>query len=350
MSKENNLTDFLTDVADAIREKKGTTEKINPQDFSDEIKGIKTSSFWTGHVDVEGLKAIGWDDEDIAYFQEHGVNWMEEDDEYYKVSDDNKALYGVLNWSNLSQYKDRIVYLPKIDAKGSYNWDGKFDECVNMRAMPMLLNGNNIRYADNMLRKCSSLLYILPLDLSKVGRASVFLEGSPYIRYAPAFNFIKTTRLGYCFNGCRLLKHIDITTSSLLISASYLFYTCTSLELITGILDISNVSDLRLFFYNDYCLHTVVPTLDLGKATNVSSFANGCISLRDIKIRNLPISIAFPSSLQLSKESLLFMINNEAATSPITITLHAEAYTRLSTDPDIVAALENHPLVSLASA
>lgn len=40
MSKENNLTDFLTDVADAIREKKGTTEKINPQDFSEEIRKI----------------------------------------------------------------------------------------------------------------------------------------------------------------------------------------------------------------------------------------------------------------------------------------------------------------------
>jgi hypothetical protein len=40
MSKKNNLTDFLTDVADAIREKKGTSEKINPQDFSDEIRNL----------------------------------------------------------------------------------------------------------------------------------------------------------------------------------------------------------------------------------------------------------------------------------------------------------------------
>jgi len=42
MSKENNLKDFLTDVADAIREKKGTTDLISPLDFSDEIKGIKS--------------------------------------------------------------------------------------------------------------------------------------------------------------------------------------------------------------------------------------------------------------------------------------------------------------------
>lgn len=44
MSKSDNLTDFLTDVADAIRKKKGTTDLINPQDFSSEIASIQSSS------------------------------------------------------------------------------------------------------------------------------------------------------------------------------------------------------------------------------------------------------------------------------------------------------------------
>lgn len=43
MAKNNNLTDFLTDVANAIREKKGTTEKINPQDFANEIANLPTN-------------------------------------------------------------------------------------------------------------------------------------------------------------------------------------------------------------------------------------------------------------------------------------------------------------------
>lgn len=42
MAKNDNLKDFLTDVADAIREKKGTTDAINPQDFSAEIASIET--------------------------------------------------------------------------------------------------------------------------------------------------------------------------------------------------------------------------------------------------------------------------------------------------------------------
>ena len=44
------------------------------------------------------------------------------------------------------------------------------------------------------------------------------------------------------------------------------------------------------------------------------------------------------------------MIENEAATSGITITLHADAYARAMANTDIIAALEAHPNVSLASA
>ena len=40
MAKNNNLTDFLTDVANAIREKEGTTEAINPQNFSSRVRAI----------------------------------------------------------------------------------------------------------------------------------------------------------------------------------------------------------------------------------------------------------------------------------------------------------------------
>lgn len=42
MAKNDNLKDFLTDLADAIREKKGTSDPINPQDFSTEIASIET--------------------------------------------------------------------------------------------------------------------------------------------------------------------------------------------------------------------------------------------------------------------------------------------------------------------
>ena len=78
--KTSNLRNFLSDIADALREKHGGSDLINAQNFSELIKsgnnntpGGGGGSSWTGHADAAGLRAIGWTDEDIAYYQEHGI-------------------------------------------------------------------------------------------------------------------------------------------------------------------------------------------------------------------------------------------------------------------------------------
>lgn len=326
MSKENNLTDFLTDVADAIREKKGTTEKINPQDFSDEIKGIKTSSsFWTGHVDVEGLKAIGWDDEDIAYYQEHGVNWNEEDDEYYKVSDDNKALYGVLTADNIQEYKDRIVWLPKIDWSETIHIEAKFKDCMFMKGMPSF-NKNSFIGCTSAFVNCFSITCIPPIDISKSSYNSSAFRYCYSLQYLPPLNnFENTITARYIFSSCfsmTELPAIDLTRITEQTGTEGIYYQCRTLRKVVG---------------------------EINALNKVVSFSY-CHALTEVKIRNLSTNINLSMSAPLSSSSLLFMIENEAATSTITITLYVDAYARLSTDPDIIAALENHPLVSLASA
>ena len=53
MAKNDNIIDFLGDVADAIREKKGITEPIAAQNFADEIKSIETDGM--RYFDVRGF-------------------------------------------------------------------------------------------------------------------------------------------------------------------------------------------------------------------------------------------------------------------------------------------------------
>jgi surface protein len=180
---------------------------------------------WTGHADADGLRAIGWTEEDIAYYQAHGVNWNAEDDEYHKVTDDNKALYGVLTADNISTYADRIVYLPKIDTSAK-------------------------------------------------------------------------TSMSSMFSGCSSLVSI--------------------------------------------------PHLDTQNVTNMSSMFSNCRSLTHAHLKNAKLAYDLSRANLLSKESLLYLINNEAATSAITIKLASYAYTRLAEDADVVAALANHPNISLA--
>lgn len=54
MAKDNNLTDFLADIANTIREKKGITTPINPQDFSSEIQTL-------GYGGADDFYTWNWD-------------------------------------------------------------------------------------------------------------------------------------------------------------------------------------------------------------------------------------------------------------------------------------------------
>ena len=100
-------------------------------------------------------------------------------------------------------------------------------------------------------------------------------------------------------------------------------------------------------FYGCYSL-TSIPQLDTQKVTSMSNMFTNCYSLTNVNLKNVKLAYQLNYSPLLSKESLLYLINNSIATSAVTIKLKAYAYTRLANDPDIVAALANHPNISIA--
>lgn len=73
--------------------------------------------------------------------------------------------------------------------------------------------------------------------------------------------------------------------------------------------------------------------------TNVQTYKSAT-KLRVVPVVASQVSLYFSDIIQLSKNSILYVINNAAPTTPITITLHANRYVQLAEDADIIAALE----------
>lgn len=90
--------------------------------------------------------------------------------------------------------------------------------------------------------------------------------------------------------------------------------------------------------------------LNVGSATLRPESFQKCYKLEFFRITNLKSNVTFHDSPLLNKECVVHMITKAAPLSAITITLHADAYTRLADDAEIIAALEAQPLVSLVSA
>ena len=269
--------------------------------YPDKIASIQAGggSGYTGHADAEGLKAIGWTDEDIEYYQTHGVNWDEEDDAYHKVPQYNIDLYGVLTIDNILTYRDRIVYLPKIDTSNETSMSALFEDCYSLVSIPQLDTSKTLSM-DGMFSRCYSLVSIPQLDTSR------------------------SVNMFDMFSSCYLLSSIPQ-------------------------LDTSNVTDMGSMFEDCHSLSSI-PQLDTSNVTDMGSMFSRCHSLKLVKIKGLKKTLSIDASLLLIKESLLYIIENAAPTEQITITISAYCYNKYNADPDVVAALAKQPNISLASA
>lgn len=282
----------------AINDKGVEVSKTEPfSSYPEKIASIKSGgSSWTGHADAEGLKAIGWTDEDIAYYQEHGVNWNEEDDWIYKVSDENKALYGELTLDNICYRTDELVYLPKLNTSGVDSLNMAFDSCKRMLAIPFL---DTAQCSDmrSMFSGCYMLRCIPPLNTSNVRRMERMFDYCTSIAYIPDLDYTSSNNMDYAFRGCYSLENLNINS-------------------------LHNVAMLDDTFYDTY-------------------------ALKNINIVGLKCNLDLIHMAGISKSSLLYIIKNASPDTQIYITLVYETYVRLSEDADIVAALEKQPKIVL---
>ena len=129
-----------------------------------------------------------------------------------------------------------------------------------------------------------------------------------------------------------------------------LFSHCKQLESIIHNSPIYSNNSIKLCF-SDTSLKYLLPDTTFGQNRSLFYCYNGidenCFysaarvhPLEEMRLYKLRANANFKYCPNLSKTSLLFMINCSDATKAIVITLHPDAYDRLSEDSDVVKALE----------
>lgn len=95
-----------------------------------------------------------------------------------------------------------------------------------------------------------------------------------------------------------------------------------------------NASNIASTFGRMYRLKTLKRFILAGITTqaNIASAFSFCYSLENCELSNLKVSVSFENSSRLSLASVVYMVDNAANTSAITITLHATAYARCQAD------------------
>ena len=250
-----------------------------------QLKG--TEPQFTGHYDRQGLKQIGWTDEEINYYNQNGVQWNESEDNYFKLTDteitgDESSTTRFLPKSStktsFNSYR-KLLAIPNIDTSSLISMNNMFYSCNSLTTIPQLDTGNVSRM-NSMFINCYSLTMIPLLNTSKVTSMSSMFQNCFSLTTIPQLDTSKVTSMGSMFYNCYSLKTIPQVDTSNVDDMGSMFFCCYSLKMIPQV-DTGNVTSMSSMFYNCYSL-TTIPQLDTSKATSMSNMFSSCFSLTTI--------------------------------------------------------------------
>jgi hypothetical protein len=204
MAKNDNLKDFLTDVADAIREKKGSTDLINPQDFSSEIASIQSGDIW-------GFDTIGYTpqnstiDDIVNYslkIKEDIANGKKSFGGDYRLVFFPNVDFSQIKTDSMNMFSAcySLIYLPSIDAINMTRMQGTFNLCSALQELHIRNTYNSWTFS-NCFYGCTSLRKVDYLDWINVTAASFTFSNCTSLVFALMENIGKSTLTTYDFSG-----------------------------------------------------------------------------------------------------------------------------------------------------
>ena len=222
MARTNNLTNFLTDVATAIKTKTGDSTAIPASQFDTKIADINTGNlsdeeYAEANTDLDNIlqgstptkvyppdwSQIGYEDtpEDILEAFSHSKqiydNW------------DNS----ITNLSNKFAGDRELKYLPLIDTHNATNMSSMFNGCNKIMTLP-LLDTSNVTNMQVMFSSCTSLVEVPLFDTSKVTSMQSMFSSCSKLETIPLFDTSNVTNIASMFSGCSNLKTIPLLDTS----------------------------------------------------------------------------------------------------------------------------------------
>lgn len=150
---------------------------------------------------------------------------------------------------------------------------------------------------DNAFSGCSALTTATLGAMANVSNASWLFSGCSALTTATLGAMAKTVSAQGVFHDCRALGSVTLDfTGGEMTSISYLFNQCNRLEIVTGVIDLSRVTDTG------------------------SAFA-GCVSLREVRLKGLKVDLDLSACANLSTESVKYLVDNLQKVTGKSITL-----------------------------
>ena len=192
------LIDKLTSIADAIREKTGSTEQLTLDQMASEISEFSSSS-GAGMKDYFTARAS--DGYQFSYYKGNGET-LSNLLEYSDTSAVNTMYSMFYGCSNLTT-------IPQLDTSAVTNMNSMFNSCSSLTTIPQL-DTSAVTNMGSMFYNCSSLTTIPQLDTSAVTNMNSMFNSCSSLTTIPQLDTSAVTNMYSMFYGCTKLTNCSL--------------------------------------------------------------------------------------------------------------------------------------------
>ncbi len=289
MARTDTLDNFLTDVANSIRIKKGTTEPIIASEFDTEIESIESNSATDVFID----------DCTNLFSNSLRLNQLYNILNICKNVKNTKGMFK--ECSNL-----KSLDLSNFDTSAVTNMNEMFYNCLKLEELN--LNGfdtSNVSDFSRMFFQCLNLLNldVSSFDTSKATNMNSMFSNCKLLKSFDLNNFdtSNVTKMNSMFSGNERIKELNLSNFdiSAVTDISGMFISCEGLQTLDlSNFDMKNIKSMSNFFYKCYSLTNFKSFINLGKGYTQNS--NNYSSYK----------LDLTYSTLLNHESLMSIINN----------------------------------------
>lgn len=280
---------------------------------------VDTSFYRLYNGAIEGLSQLGWNEEDIKYYNDNHLHFSSED-YLYKVTDGNKdiIIHSIEDIQNYANNPD-FVYLPKTNIENwlledNLQWAyGMFRNCRYLKGIPKLPLTYYYFYADEMFYDCSQL-EVMPYSYMPMSANYMFYNCKNLKLIG--LDFFLCEEMNGTFEDCYSLESLRNLNTYLVRSMNGTFAGCTSLKTLPILGETQYLTSVDSMF--DYCISLMsLPLIDFQSVENISNFfgATELGKLTDLGgFKDLKVDwndgYGLNKCPNLTKESVLNVINN----------------------------------------
>lgn len=190
-----------------------------------------------------------------------------------------------------------------------------------LKELPDLANIVEASTMSSFARECSALTTVTLPDIPKVTAIDSAFSSCSALTTATLGDMPNVSNASWLFSGCSALTTATLGAMAKTVSVQGIFHDCRSLRSVT--LDFTGGEITNISYLCNQCnrLEIVTGVIDLSRVTDTGSAFAGCVILREVRVKGLKVDLDLAACGNLSVESVKYLVDNLQQATGKTITL-----------------------------